>query len=136
MRALMVDSTGLAKALRQGPYRNPALVPASPWLDNQPPAKPQLDVTVINDTLQLKWQHSNASDVFRWVVYFKYDDHWQYVIKNQSDRNLSLAQSRTVSVKKRGTGESQEIVQKLNAIALSAVDRTGNESKLVQRQFK
>ena len=37
MAALMQDRDGIATLLQMGPYAQPALVPATPWLDDQPP---------------------------------------------------------------------------------------------------
>jgi uncharacterized lipoprotein YddW (UPF0748 family) len=41
MRALMDNREGIADALRDGPYRRPALVPRSPWLDDKAPPAPR-----------------------------------------------------------------------------------------------
>jgi hypothetical protein len=38
----MQDRDGLATALRSGAYAEPALVPATPWLDERVPAAPTL----------------------------------------------------------------------------------------------
>jgi hypothetical protein len=40
MKALVQNREGVADALRDGPYREYALVPASPWLDAQAPPAP------------------------------------------------------------------------------------------------
>jgi uncharacterized lipoprotein YddW (UPF0748 family) len=41
MVALLQNREGIADALRNGPYASPALVPATPWLAGQPPARPR-----------------------------------------------------------------------------------------------
>ena len=41
MKAIMQNRGGIADALKDGPYRNAALVPAAPWLDNKAPASPR-----------------------------------------------------------------------------------------------
>jgi uncharacterized lipoprotein YddW (UPF0748 family) len=42
MVALLQDRDGIATQLQNGPYAQPALVPATPWLDASVPAAPQL----------------------------------------------------------------------------------------------
>ncbi|MEN9628809.1 MAG: hypothetical protein RJA10_2036, partial [Pseudomonadota bacterium] len=42
MVALMQDRDGIATLLRNGPYAQAALVPATPWLDSTPPPAPTL----------------------------------------------------------------------------------------------
>ena len=45
MKALMNDDpSGVAAALKAGPYKEPALPPASPWLNNNHPNKPHVNV--------------------------------------------------------------------------------------------
>lgn len=44
MVALMQDRAGVASALRSGPYREAALAPASPWLDNRVPLPPSIQM--------------------------------------------------------------------------------------------
>jgi uncharacterized lipoprotein YddW (UPF0748 family) len=134
MRALMADSTGLADALRAGPYKQAALVPASPWLDHAAPAQPQVSIEEISDSLKISWSHSTMSDVFRWVVYYQYDTAWEYRILNHSNNAASFALSRDITVKKRGEAEPEHVTQRLTQIAVSAVDRTGNESKRVYKK--
>jgi uncharacterized lipoprotein YddW (UPF0748 family) len=106
----------LAKAVIDGPYKKQALVPASTWLDKEAPEPPQVTAVTIDDSLRINFTHRNESDVFHYVVYYQYGDKWSYIILNRGDRTASL----NLIVGK----------TKLNAIAVTAVDRTGNESKL------
>jgi uncharacterized lipoprotein YddW (UPF0748 family) len=114
----VVKNTVLAKTLVEGTYRKQALVPASPWLDHVAPKAPQVKTSVINDALQISWEHTNETDVFRWVVYYKYGNAWNYKILNRQDRVLSL----------NTTAGSAAQKATLNYIAVTAVDRVGNES--------
>lgn len=104
------------KGIFEGPYKKPALVPASPWLDDQAPAAPELNAEVQANQVKISWSHSNSKDVFRWVVYYQYGDKWNYSILNRNDRFLMKA--------------LQEGSLKLNKLAVSAIDRVGNESAL------
>src|SRR5882672_6652863 len=45
MKTLMSDSNGVAPLLRESVYSADALVPAYPWLDNEPPKQPELIAT-------------------------------------------------------------------------------------------
>ncbi len=136
MKVFQKDSTTLNARLRSGPYQKMALVPPSPWLDDEPPLAPRLETSMPNDTvLALSWSHENPSDVFRWVVYYKYNSSWEYTILNAQDKSFSLPLSRAVMDRprtRRGEQSNSQIrVESLTNVAISAVDRTGNESELV-----
>jgi hypothetical protein len=136
MRAFQKDSSALNAALKKGPYQRPALVPPSPWLDDEAPLAPGLETSMVNDTvLAVSWSHENPPDVFRWVVYYKYGNTWDYTILNKADRTYAIPLSRTVVDRPRARrGEQPTLttrVETLSSIAISAVDRTGNESELV-----
>jgi hypothetical protein len=72
------------------------------------------------DKINISWQHPHENNVFRWVVYFKYGNDWNYQILNRKDRAHEL---------KRTSGEK---LIPLSRIAVSAVNRVGNESKLAE----
>ncbi len=110
----------LADAVIAGPYKQEALVPASPWMDATPPEAPATTLTNVADNVTLSWIPANEKDVFRWVVYYKYGSKWNYKILNRGDRSWSLK-------KITGSEKAQTI---LSAVAVTAVDRTGNESLL------
>jgi uncharacterized lipoprotein YddW (UPF0748 family) len=111
----------MAKGLLDGPYRKPALVPATKWLDNTPPAPPTVTTQKNGDSLSVNWTHGQSSDVFRWVVYYQYGAAWDYTIVNRNDRSFGL---------KLSSGD-----KKLTRVAVTAVDRMGNESKLVNAEL-
>ncbi|MEJ7827961.1 MAG: family 10 glycosylhydrolase [Segetibacter sp.] len=110
----------VAKAILDGPYKKQALVPASPWLDNTYPEAPAITKELKEDKINITWQHPHENNVFRWVVYFKYGNNWNYQILNRKDRSYEL---------KRTSGEK---LIPLSRIAVSAVNRVGNESKLAE----
>ena len=89
-------------------------MPSSPWLDKKAPAVPTVRVEQKDSVVNINWTHKNAADVFRWVVYYQYGNNWRYRIMNRSDRQLQI--------------DTHDGKQKLNAVAVAAVDRTGNES--------
>lgn len=108
----------MAAALLETPYKQEALVPASPWLDHTPPASPQLQLTGKTDSVQLNWTHPAAQDVFHWVVYYTYGTTREYRILPHQTMQFALPG-------KRAAGNQEE---QLTAVEVTAVDRSGNES--------
>lgn len=114
----LTKNPNMARSLLSGPYRKEALVPASPWLDSTAPAAPSVSTTSQGDGLKVSWTHPDEKDVFRWIVYYQYDGRWEYKILNRNDRSLDLRLT---------TGSAQGPIP-LSRIAVTAVDRVGNES--------
>ncbi len=114
----LTRNPALSQALLDGPYKREALVPASNWLDDKAPAMPGVQMAAAGDSLSVSWTHPDEKDVFRWVVYYQYGKNkWDYVILNQGSNNIKLkliADDKTKAA--------------LNQIAVTAVDRSGNES--------
>ncbi|HEY1022255.1 MAG TPA: hypothetical protein VGE06_08070, partial [Flavisolibacter sp.] len=115
----------MQKGLLNGPYKNGALVPPSPWLDSNAPPAPTVSSKSVADSLILTWTHANTDDVFRWVVYTKYGNNWSYQILNRSDRTVTLPRSVTNGKQKAD----------LQAWTVCAVDRMGNESEKTETNF-
>lgn len=113
----LTKNTSLAKALLESAYKNDAIVPPSAWLDNKAPEPPQV-TTAKAETLTINWTHPNEKDVFRWVVYYKYGNSWSYTILTRKERSYNLSNSIEVN----------KTTVPLKEIAVTAVDRTGNES--------
>ncbi len=126
----------LATAILAGPYKKPALVPPSPWLDDKAPQAPRVFTQMAGDQLEIRWWHEQMPDVFRWVVYYQRDGIWDYTLVNRQYRSLSLPLF-TVNMKKleaAGGPEQSAAIKRalrpLTAVAVSAVDRLGNESRI------
>ena len=113
----------LRQGLVDGPYKKQALVPATEWLNKKAPDAPTVQTTDKGDSLQISWTHPNISEVFRWVVYFKYADKWDYRILTRKDNSFTIAKTMAKTAPAQGTSA-------LTSIAVTAVERTGNESKL------
>ncbi len=107
----------LIKGIADGPYKKQALIPVTPWLDDKAPAVPVVRTELKQGQWKIIWNHIDAEDVFKWIVYYKYGDTWSSVILNRNDRFL---------IKSALDGNS-----KLNKVAVTAVDRTGNESEKI-----
>ncbi len=90
-------------------YTEPALVPASPWLSQKQPSKPDVIVTDNSNKLNLTWKPLPGEGVLQWVVQFRYGGKWQSQI---------LPYDRT----------SVATNQMPEAVAVTAVNRYGLES--------
>lgn len=108
----------LTQALRDGPYKQPALIPASPWLNTQRPTSPSIATSTNNGSLFINWTPKD-DQAFRWVVYGEYGDKWDYQILNR-DQNFA-------SLKLQLNDKNGKIIP-LRRIMVTAVDRTGLES--------
>jgi uncharacterized lipoprotein YddW (UPF0748 family) len=126
--AFLNDSTGMKDSLLKTVYKNKALVPESPWLENRLPASPQLICNILDDSLEVKWDHINQINVFQSVVYFKFQNFWRYKIFSQSVNSYKIPMVFEYQDKKMNI-----ISLPLSEIAVSAVDRLGNESKLTRQ---
>jgi uncharacterized lipoprotein YddW (UPF0748 family)/predicted glycoside hydrolase/deacetylase ChbG (UPF0249 family) len=129
----LITNGDLVEGLKKGPYKKQALVPAASWLDNLKPASPQVIHHIQQDNLVLSWRHANTDDVFHWVVYYKYANDWEYKILNKKDHSVSIPyfSVRTDSRRRKKVEKSNDIrgtLDPLSKIAVSAVDRVGNES--------
>ena len=113
MRALMSNVNALADTLLMT-YAEPALVPATPWLDRTPPAKP---VAKLRRDSAGGWTVQATAGgqerPWRWVVRIETDSAWQTLLLPGygDDRALEVAIPPGVPAR----------------VAVSAVDRTGNE---------
>lgn len=139
MRSFLRDSSVLGDELRRGPYRQAALVPPSPWLDDEAPLPPLMEIDAVNDTVSVTWSHHQPADVFRWVVYYQYNNSWEYTIHSKNERMWMLPASRVVedrSRMRRGDTTVPTRTERLMRVAVSAVDRVGNESELMLRDVQ
>ncbi|MFN2337136.1 MAG: family 10 glycosylhydrolase, partial [Bacteroidales bacterium] len=133
----LVRTPGLANAVAEGPYRRQALVPPSPWLDEKAPAVPMMTTTADKDDLRLSWTHPDPSDVGRWVVYYKYGSHWNQNIHGNTVTSdpipaFTLNRAFLGRTDREKIKAIEQVLIPLDSIAMSAVDRFGNESALTK----
>ncbi len=131
----LVNSPELVKAVAEGPYRRPALVPPMPWLDTKAPAPPSVTVKAEDGNLKLTWTHPDPSDVGRWVVYYKYGNQWNQNIHGNTvlqDAIPAFTINRTFLSRTpmENVTKPEQAFVKLDSVAVSAVDRFGNESMI------
>ena len=110
MAALMQDRDGITALLQAGPYAQPALVPATPWLDSQPPAVPTLRRTGARGTMGalVTIEPGAGEPAARWALWRRQAGVWRFAVLPAHQRQIDPAGA--------------------DLLALSAVDRVGNPS--------
>ncbi len=122
---------GINTMLTEGPYANPALVPPSPWLDAEAPAAPTVETTRSGDDLAISWKA--PADAFVNVVYWEQGGRWRHAIvpRGTSVHRVQTAGKVTrteTSNQGLDVKEIEEDARAVTRVAVSSVDRTGNES--------
>jgi uncharacterized lipoprotein YddW (UPF0748 family) len=113
MVALSQNRRGLADALRNGLYAEPALVPATPWLEAGGPAAPLLDLQAgPGQQLRLRLQPGPGKPVARYALWLR---------QGQGDWRFVLTQQPELLLERPG----------LTGLVVSAIDRVGNEGPRV-----
>ncbi len=118
MKALTKNAGGIADALIEGPYREPALVPASPWLASageEKPAPPKIKVKKSGGGWVVTRDSENEQP-WLWVVKTKHAGGWHLDVipGNEEDFRLDFLPKSAAP----------------QAIAVSTVDRIGRESPI------
>ncbi|NOZ40721.1 MAG: family 10 glycosylhydrolase [Planctomycetes bacterium] len=122
MKALMDDRRGMAKALKDGPYGKPALVPASSWLSDESPGLPTLQLKKTAGKRAVSFVSSDDKAPWLWVVRTFTDDHWKIEVSPGHVNGWAIdADGNSPSPKK---------------IAVSAVSRTGVEGPMATLDLK
>ncbi len=125
MKSLLNEKNGVAKALYNGPYANDALIPASKWLDNDPPPAPftphfphiRLFEMTLPNSMSIDWEtEAKGDDRWLWAVYIRRDTTWMTQILPGHMNHLVVV-------------NDSNVIGKINAIAVSGIDRCGNESR-------
>jgi uncharacterized lipoprotein YddW (UPF0748 family) len=117
MEVLLQNRDGVNDHLLAGPYAEPALVPASPWMDKQVPSAPRAEVKVDSasgrTTVSLMPQGMVPARL--WVIRARFGTEWTTTIVPASTHEHSFAAS-DASVRP-------------DLIVVTAIGRTGNESE-------
>mgnify|MGYP002639621893 CR=1 FL=1 len=122
MKALQRNYGGISDILLEGPYKHRALIPPSPWLDSKAPAAPMVDLDHREGNVHINWMHEDRTDVDKWVVYSQRGNGWTYEIFISETESLILP----LTIRSEDGMTAPKV---LNQIAVSAVDRLGNESE-------
>lgn len=114
MKAFLSDRGGINESLHDGPYAEPAVVPASPWLGWSRPASPSLRARWSGSMVTVDWRPAwFANRPWMWVASARYHGVW---------RSQPLPQSATTF-----TWPADPHRGVPDAVAVSALDRVGNE---------
>jgi uncharacterized lipoprotein YddW (UPF0748 family) len=99
----------LTSALQAGPYAEPALIPAMPWLTAAAPQRPTVTVARGNST-HVTWTASPTDPPKQWVLQYRVGGAWQTEILPGETRTATLRSDA------------------VEAVAVSAVNRAGISS--------
>ena len=124
MKALQRNYGGISDILLKGPYTKPVLIPTSPWLDDEAPAAPLVEIESKDGKVHVNWFHENVDDVNQWVVYFQRGQHWDYQILTSDNEAYVLP----LVIR---SEDGMTPPKLLDTIAVTAIDRLGNESERV-----
>lgn len=118
----LTKNAGMLTTLKNGPYKEKALTPKSPWIKTSPLEKPTLFTNENGSFVQTSWSSKKIGNVFQWVLFTQYDGVW----------NTEILTLETLSreIPKFKDGKA------LNAVAIKAIDRLGNESDYMAKKIK
>lgn len=121
-KVFMLDRDSLNEKLLAGPYAGPALVPPSPWLDSIPPAPPRavLHRDSATGEIAVDLTPEGSEKVWRWVVRYRTGSEWTTLLLPGAQLTHMFSGGRN------SPGPDD--------VAVSAVDRLGNESAIVSAQ--
>ena len=113
--ALMQNRAGVGDLLANTRYTEPALIPASPWIDAVPPAPPVVTVARIPQGVRLGLTASAGKAAARFAVWTRSGGAWRFHVIPGMSSTVDLALPSAA----------------LDRVVVSAVDRLGNESDRV-----
>jgi uncharacterized lipoprotein YddW (UPF0748 family) len=119
MAALLRNRGGLADSLLAQSYAGSALVPASTWLDNTPPAAPTARFeshALLGPLLTIECATGEAP--FLWAIRLRIGDEWFAEVVPATQKHYVLRRGKAAVVPVE--------------VAITAVDRNGNESPVLR----
>ena len=118
----LTKNANMLPSLKFGPYKDKAIIPASPWLKSLVSTKPNLEVVTNGNTADLKWSSTESNNVMQWVLYAKYGEVWETEILDKNITSKSLPKQKNGST--------------LNTVAIKSLDRLSNESQYNAKKVK
>ncbi len=115
MKSLMRNSAGFSDQLKAGPYRSPAVVPTTPWLDREPPARPAVAFGSDGRRFSVRVRPGPGEPPFLWAVWTRRGEGWSFALHPAATQRVDIGDAETVA----------------DEVSVSAVDRLGNESERV-----
>lgn len=113
MKALLASRRNLVARLANGPYRQPALVPTTPWLSTNPPGRPI--VSLKGGALHL--EPGTGEPAFVWAVWLRTGRDWVFRVLPAPQCSLPI---------------SAEPLAGADEVVVAAVNRQGVEGQRVR----
>ena len=98
MAALMQDREGLATLLQFGPYAEPALVPATPWLDAAGNGLPVPTLVRRGAQVLVEGGAASSAAAARWAVWRRIGGRWRFAVQAAHERAVELRGADRVAV--------------------------------------
>ncbi len=118
----LTKNLAMQTALKTNVYQEKALVPRSPWIKAEVIETPTMSISNSDQTVNLTWTSKHIKTVFQWVIFAKYNDTWEAEILTFNQLSKTLAKTKNGKI--------------LNAVAIKAIDRLGNESDYTAKKIK
>jgi len=117
MACFTKDHQNIDEILRDGPYEQPTLVPASPWLGKSRPASPQYWIQTENGYPHVVWKKGGwfAKTPWLWVVSIRFEKGWKTEIEPADTHDAAL--------------QPDSKLGRPLAVTVSAISRLSNESR-------
>ncbi|MDB4948300.1 MAG: hypothetical protein JWM27_949 [Gemmatimonadetes bacterium] len=113
MKAFGMNPDSLVEKLLAGPYAEPALVPASPWLYAGAPGRPRVQARSVDGTASIHMEPTGRDRPTWWALSWRTGSTWRTEVLPGHLRDYTL---------RARTGEASPAV-----VWVRAVDRAGNE---------
>jgi uncharacterized lipoprotein YddW (UPF0748 family) len=136
--AFMQGAEHFDEQLLSGPYRLKALVPASPWLDDRAPEQPEIRIHQNGTGATVEIIPRGREKAALWVVQLRSGESWSYDILSAETRAYPIdgtvtggpgrSSPRSLRAARGSDGDGSVEIGAPDLIAVSAVDRAGNES--------
>ena len=99
--AALMKNSALDNALAQEVYRQPALIPACPWLNSPSPALPKISVKFKNQSAHVQWQNGPGEPARWWVLQSHENGNWNTQIfpAGHTDYQLDKEHPDAVSIR-------------------------------------
>ncbi len=122
MKTFMSNDKNINRILTAGAYANPALIPASPWMNSEPLPKPEVFIKDYGDFWRASFTIDTSDPVQWWVLRSKMNNRWDSTVIPGHYREISYY-----------GGDS---MVRPETVYLTAVSRTGIESDAAQYDFQ
>ncbi len=120
MKVFLENRDSIGTQLGRGAYAEPALVPATPWLDSIPPRRPTAAARMdtVTGGLTVRMLPSGKERIWRWIVRTRTNGTWATHVLPGWQRSHAVT--------------FDDVAPQPDEILVTAVDRLGNESRVVR----